>query len=63
MLIAWISRVCTLEAGDLIFTGTPAGVGEGRKPPRYLVPGNVVVSEIEGVGTLRNPCVAGPQYV
>ena len=62
VLIAWISRICTLEPGDLIFTGTPSGVGDGRKPPRYLTPGNVVVSEIEGVGTLRNACVAGPDY-
>ena len=35
-LIAWISRICTLEAGDLIFTGTPSGVGDSREPPRYL---------------------------
>lgn len=61
-LIAWISRICTLEPGDLIFTGTPAGVGDGRKPPRYLAPGNVVETEIEGVGTMRNACVAGPTY-
>jgi 2,4-diketo-3-deoxy-L-fuconate hydrolase len=61
-LIAWISRVCTLEPGDLVFTGTPAGVGDGRQPPRYLGPGSVVVSEIEGVGVLRNVCAAGPAY-
>lgn len=61
-LIAWISRICTLEPGDLIFTGTPAGVGDGRKPPRYLTPGNVVASNVEGVGELRNTCVAGPAY-
>jgi 2-keto-4-pentenoate hydratase/2-oxohepta-3-ene-1,7-dioic acid hydratase in catechol pathway len=61
-LVAWISRICTLEPGDLIFTGTPAGVGDSRKPPRYLAPGHVVVSEIEGVGTMRNACVAGPAY-
>jgi 2-keto-4-pentenoate hydratase/2-oxohepta-3-ene-1,7-dioic acid hydratase in catechol pathway len=61
-LIAWTSRICTLEAGDLIFTGTPSGVGDGRKPPRYLAPGMLVVTELEGVGTMRNACVAGPQY-
>jgi 2-keto-4-pentenoate hydratase/2-oxohepta-3-ene-1,7-dioic acid hydratase in catechol pathway len=61
-LIAWISNVCTLEAGDLIFTGTPSGVGDSRQPPRYLRPGSVVVSDIEGVGVLRNPCVQGPAY-
>lgn len=61
-LIAWISRICTLEPGDLIFTGTPSGVGDSREPPRYLAPGNVVETEIEGVGTMRNTCVAGPPY-
>jgi 2-keto-4-pentenoate hydratase/2-oxohepta-3-ene-1,7-dioic acid hydratase in catechol pathway len=54
--------VSTLEPGDLIFTGTPAGVGDGRQPPRYLAPGNVVETEIEGVGVMRNACVAGPDY-
>jgi 2-keto-4-pentenoate hydratase/2-oxohepta-3-ene-1,7-dioic acid hydratase in catechol pathway len=61
-LIAWLSRICTLEPGDLVYTGTPAGVGDGRKPPRYLAPGNVVETEIEGVGSMRNTCVAGPAY-
>jgi 2-keto-4-pentenoate hydratase/2-oxohepta-3-ene-1,7-dioic acid hydratase in catechol pathway len=60
-LIAWISRICTLEPGDLIFTGTPGGVGDSRKPPRYLAPGNVVETEIEGVGLMRNRIsVEGP---
>lgn len=58
-LVAWTSRICTLEPGDLFFTGTPAGVGMGMKPERYLAPGNVVETEIEGVGTMRNRCVAG----
>jgi 2-keto-4-pentenoate hydratase/2-oxohepta-3-ene-1,7-dioic acid hydratase in catechol pathway len=61
-LIAWISRVCTLEAGDLIYTGTPSGVGDSRQPPRYLGAGSVVETEIEGAGTMRNPVVAGPSY-
>jgi 2-keto-4-pentenoate hydratase/2-oxohepta-3-ene-1,7-dioic acid hydratase in catechol pathway len=59
-LIAWISRWCTLEPGDLIFTGTPAGVGDTRQPPRYLAPGMLLETEIEGVGIMRNRCVAGP---
>src|SRR5262245_2700689 len=61
-LVAWISRICTLEPGDLIFTGTPSGVGDSREPPRYLGPGNVVETEIEGVGIMRNPVAAGASY-
>lgn len=59
-LIEWLSRWCTLEAGDLIFTGTPGGVGDVRTPPRYLGPGMVLETEVGGVGTMHNPCVAGP---
>jgi 2-keto-4-pentenoate hydratase/2-oxohepta-3-ene-1,7-dioic acid hydratase in catechol pathway len=54
-LIAWISQGCTLEPGDVILTGTPAGVGAARTPPRWLVDGDVVEITIAGVGTLRNP--------
>ena len=57
-LIADISRVMTLEPGDIIATGTPAGVGAGRTPQEFLWPGDVVESEIVGVGVLRNPVVA-----
>jgi 2-keto-4-pentenoate hydratase/2-oxohepta-3-ene-1,7-dioic acid hydratase in catechol pathway len=53
-LIAHLSSVLTLLPGDVIFTGTPAGVGMGRTPPRYLRAGEVVESTIEGIGTLRN---------
>ena len=49
-LIAWISQGCTLEPGDVILTGTPAGVGAARTPPRWLVDGDVVEITIEGVG-------------
>lgn len=56
-LVAWCSGVCTLEPGDLVYTGTPGGVGDSREPPRYLRPGNVVETEIEGIGTMRNRCV------
>lgn len=59
-LIAWISQGCTLEPGDVILTGTPAGVGAARTPPRWLVDGDVVEITIEGVGTLRNPVVRQP---
>jgi 2-keto-4-pentenoate hydratase/2-oxohepta-3-ene-1,7-dioic acid hydratase in catechol pathway len=56
-LLAYLSRYCTLEPGDLVFTGTPAGVGSVRDPRRYLEPGDVITSEIEGVGALRNRCL------
>ena len=58
-LIAELSDVVPLLPGDLIFTGTPAGVGITRKPPRFLKAGEVVESWIEGIGTIRNPVVAG----
>jgi 2-keto-4-pentenoate hydratase/2-oxohepta-3-ene-1,7-dioic acid hydratase in catechol pathway len=45
----------TLEAGDVIVTGTPAGVGFARKPPLWMKPGDVCEVEIEGIGTLSNP--------
>jgi 2-keto-4-pentenoate hydratase/2-oxohepta-3-ene-1,7-dioic acid hydratase in catechol pathway len=57
-LIAYVSQVCTLAAGDLIFTGTPSGVGFARTPPIFLKPGDVVEVEIERIGILRNPVVA-----
>ncbi len=56
-LIAWISQGCTLEPGDVILTGTPAGVGAAQTPPRWLRDGDVVEITIGGVGTLRNPVV------
>lgn len=57
-LVAYLSSVCTLEPGDLIFTGTPSGVGAARRPPRFLAPGEVVTTTIDGVGTMRNRCVS-----
>ncbi len=59
-LIEYISRFCVLRPGDLIFTGTPGGVGSVRDPRRYLVAGETIESEIEGIGRLSNLCVAGP---
>jgi acylpyruvate hydrolase len=53
-LIAYLSSFTTLQPGDLIATGTPGGVGLGRQPPRWLVPGETLVSRIEGLGELRN---------
>jgi len=57
-LIADLSQVMTLEPGDVIATGTPAGIGAARTPPRWLRPGDVVRIEIEKVGVLENPVVA-----
>ena len=56
-LIEFLSGSTTLEPGTLILTGTPEGVGMGRKPPVYLKAGDVVEVEIEGIGILRNPVV------
>jgi 2-keto-4-pentenoate hydratase/2-oxohepta-3-ene-1,7-dioic acid hydratase in catechol pathway len=58
-VISYASQTSTLEAGDLILTGTPAGVGVFRDPQRLLRPGDVVTIEIEGLGELTNPVVAG----
>ncbi len=54
-LVSYISQSITLKTGDLIFTGTPAGVGVFRKPPVFLKAGDVVEVSIEKIGTLRNP--------
>ncbi len=56
-VIAYLSQVFTLEPGDLIFTGTPPGVGMARKPPVFLKGGDVVEIEIGDLGVLRNPVV------
>jgi 2-keto-4-pentenoate hydratase/2-oxohepta-3-ene-1,7-dioic acid hydratase in catechol pathway len=55
-----LSTAFTLEPGDVVATGTPAGVGMAMKPPGWLVPGDVVRIEIEGIGTLENPVIAEP---
>jgi 2-keto-4-pentenoate hydratase/2-oxohepta-3-ene-1,7-dioic acid hydratase in catechol pathway len=57
-LIAYLSSVMTLEPGDIISTGTPAGVGFARKPPRWLLPGDEVVIHLQGIGELLNPVIA-----
>jgi 2-keto-4-pentenoate hydratase/2-oxohepta-3-ene-1,7-dioic acid hydratase in catechol pathway len=53
-IIEWLSRGLTLEAGDVIATGTPEGVGLARTPPEFLTEGDIVEAEIEGIGSLRN---------
>jgi 2-keto-4-pentenoate hydratase/2-oxohepta-3-ene-1,7-dioic acid hydratase in catechol pathway len=56
-LISYASTIFTLTPGDVIATGTPAGVGWSKKPPRFMKPGDVCEVEIEGIGVLRNPIV------
>ena len=58
-LVEELSRVLPLLPGDLCFTGTPSGVGVSRQPPRFLAPGQVLESWIEGIGTMRNRLVGG----
>ena len=58
-LVEYLSGICRLLPGDLIFTGTPAGVGLSHTPPRFLRPGETLVTEIEGLGRLEIPLVAG----
>jgi 2-keto-4-pentenoate hydratase/2-oxohepta-3-ene-1,7-dioic acid hydratase in catechol pathway len=53
-VIAYLSRVMTLEVGDVVFTGTPPGVGFAKKPPVFLKAGDSVEIQIDGIGTLRN---------
>lgn len=57
-LVSVLSEGMTIEPGDILATGTPAGVAAGRTPPPWLRPGDVVEAEIDGIGTLRNPIVA-----
>jgi 2-keto-4-pentenoate hydratase/2-oxohepta-3-ene-1,7-dioic acid hydratase in catechol pathway len=54
VIIEWLSKGLTLEAGDIIATGTPEGVGMGRTPQEFLADGDVLETEVEGIGTLRN---------
>lgn len=58
-LVAYLSTIVTLYPGDVIFTGTPAGVGAGRTPQRYLRPGDELVSWVDGIGELRQRCKPG----
>ena len=59
-LIAFLSQFTTLEPGDVIATGTPGGVGDGRKPPVWLKPGQTVICRVEALGDLKNQVVEEP---
>jgi acylpyruvate hydrolase len=58
-LVRYVSTIVTLRPGDVIATGTPGGVGHARTPARYLDEGDVLITEIEGIGRLENPVRAG----
>ena len=58
-VIAFVSQGITLEPGDLIITGTPAGVGAFRDPKVWMQPGDEITIEIDGIGSITNPVVAG----
>jgi 2-keto-4-pentenoate hydratase/2-oxohepta-3-ene-1,7-dioic acid hydratase in catechol pathway len=62
-LVARISAVCPLLPGDVIFTGTPAGVGAFRNPPLFLKPGDSLVTWVKGIGDLHNSVTAGHGYI
>jgi acylpyruvate hydrolase len=56
-IVAYISQIISLEPGDIIATGTPSGVGAGRKPPVWLKPGQTMITRVEGLGEQVNRCV------
>jgi len=56
-IVHYVSQCMELFPGDIINTGTPAGVAMGMTPPQYLAPGHVVETTIEGIGTIRSTCV------
>jgi 2,4-didehydro-3-deoxy-L-rhamnonate hydrolase len=58
-IVSFVSQAITFEPGDLIITGTPAGVGAFRDPPVWMAPGDEITIEIDGVGSITNPVVAG----
>jgi len=58
-IVAFVSQAITLEPGDLIITGTPEGVGAFRTPPVWMKPGDEITIEVDGVGSITNPVVAG----
>lgn len=56
-LVGWLSHITPLFLGDLIFTGTPSRIGMSRTPPRFLKPGDELVSHVEGIGKIRQQVV------
>jgi 2-keto-4-pentenoate hydratase/2-oxohepta-3-ene-1,7-dioic acid hydratase in catechol pathway len=60
-LVALLSDICVLSPGDVVFTGTPEGVGMGRDPVRYLSPGDVVATSVDGIGPMQHRCVVSEE--
>jgi acylpyruvate hydrolase len=58
-IVSYLSGIVQLLPGDVVYTGTPGGVGVSRKPPVFLKPGDVLVSTIDGIGTTTNRCISG----
>ena len=56
-IIRYLSSICELFPGDVIYTGTPSGVGKGRTPQRFLRAGDVIETTIQDLGTLINKCI------
>ena len=62
-LISWISHRMPLEPGDVVAAGTPAGVAAMHQPPAWLTPGTTVTVEVQGLGRLSNPVLAGDPFL
>ncbi len=60
-ILRHVTSILTLYPGDVVMTGTPAGVGSARTPPEFLQPGDVVEMTIEGIGTFTTPIIAEPK--
>lgn len=57
-LISYVSSICEIRPGDLMFTGSPHGVGQGQRPPVFIAPGDEIVTSIEGLGSIRNRAIS-----
>jgi 2-keto-4-pentenoate hydratase/2-oxohepta-3-ene-1,7-dioic acid hydratase in catechol pathway len=55
-IVEYLSNIVELYPGDIIYTGTPSGIGNSRKPPEFLTKGDIIVSTLESVGTIVNAC-------
>jgi 2-keto-4-pentenoate hydratase/2-oxohepta-3-ene-1,7-dioic acid hydratase in catechol pathway len=56
-IVAYLSSIIELRPGDLVYTGTPSGIGQSRTPQMFLKPGDTVVTTLEGVGSITSHCI------